>query len=410
MFFRQVNPQGVKDKMQIAFVSSCLPRKCGIATFSAHLSSALGNNGNHDAVSFVALNNNESYDYSPQVIFEIEQDSLADYRQAANLINFSAVDVVSLQHEFGLFGGPDGIYINEFLRSLKKPVVTTFHTVLQKPSIGQKKAFMDVSANSQALVVMNRLAIGFMTEVYGIPRSKIRLIPHGVSETPYREVFHDKRRLKLEDRFTILTFGFLSPNKGIETMLKALPAVVKKYSHVLYLVLGITHPVEKKHNGEVYRKSLEALVQKLGLEENVLFVNSFVDDEAMDRYVGAADLVVCPYHSGGQITSGVLSIALSKGKAIISTPYLHAREALARGRGRLVEARNPLAMSKAMLQLIENPKKRLSYAEKAYGLGRQMGWSNVSRQYLKTFSEAMKQTGQIKTFQMGKAPYPVSDQ
>ena len=183
MYFRQMNQQEVKDKMQIAFVSSCLPRKCGIATFSAHLSSALQDVGGLDPVSFVALNNNESYDYPPQVIFEIEQDRLGDYRQAANLLNYSAVDVVSLQHEFGLFGGADGIYINEFLRFLKKPVVTTFHTVLQNPSPGQRRAFMEISANSQALVVMNRLAIDLMTDIYGLSRSKIHLIPHGVSET-----------------------------------------------------------------------------------------------------------------------------------------------------------------------------------------------------------------------------------
>ncbi len=269
---------------------------------------------------------------------------------------------------------------------------------------------MEISANSQALVVMNRLAIDLMTDIYGLSRSKIHLIPHGVSETPYRNTIRDKQRLRLKDRFLILTFGFLSPNKGIETMLKALPEVVKKHPRVLYIVLGITHPVEKKHNGEVYRESLEALVKKLGLENNVLFVNSFVDDETMDCYVGAADLVVCPYHSGGQITSGVLSMALSRGKAIISTPYLHAREALSRGRGKLVEARNPLAMSKAVLQLIENPRRRLAMAEKAYALGRQMGWSNVSRKYLNTFAEAMERTKEVRAFRVGKAAYPVSDQ
>ncbi len=335
------SPVTVKEKMRVAFVSSCLPRKCGIATFSANLSHALGQNAGVDVASYIALNNQEGYDYPPQVVFEIEQDNIEDYYHAASRINSSKVDVVSLQHEFGLFGGSDGIYIKEFLQHLKKPVVTTFHTVLQNPSSGQREAFAKTAAYSQALVVMNKLAIDMMTNIYRIPLSKIRLIPHGVPETEYRDPFYYKLQLALQDRLLILTFGFLGPNKGIETMLRALPAVTKKHPDVLYIILGITHPVEKKHNGETYRQSLEALVKKLELTRNVLFIDAFVDDEAMDCYVGAADLVVCPYHSETQITSGVLSTALSKGKAIISTPYLHAREALTGGRGRLVSAKDP---------------------------------------------------------------------
>ena len=262
MFF----PQGKKSKVggldaQIAFVSSCLPRKCGIATFSTHLSQALEKNVGPDAASFIALNNNGGYDYPPQVIDEIEQENLNDYYKAARTINTSAIDVVSLQHEFGLFGGPDGNYIKAFLKHLDKPVVTTFHTVLQNPSPGQKKAFKEVAAYSQALVVMNKLAISFMTDIYNIPRSKIYLIPHGVSETEYREPSFYKRQLNYQDRLLILTFGFLSPNKGIETMLKALPALVEKHPHLLYMILGITHPVEKKQNGETYRQSLHTLVK-----------------------------------------------------------------------------------------------------------------------------------------------------
>ena len=383
----------LEDWMQVAFVSSCLPRKCGIATFSAHLSQALEKNVGSSAAAFIALNNNSSYDYPPQVIDKIEQDNPYDYYKAARRINSSKVGVVSLQHEFGLFGGPDGIYIKEFLKHLEKPVVTTFHTVLQSPSPGQKKAFKEVAAYSQALVVMNKLAISFMTDIYNIPRSKIYLIPHGVSETEYREPSSYKGQLELQDRLLILTFGFLSPNKGIETMLKALPAAVEKHPHVLYMVLGITHPEEKKHNGEAYRQSLEGLVKKLELTRNVLFIDAFVDDEAMDCYVGAADLVVCPYHSETQITSGVLSTALSKGKAIISTPYLHAREALAEGRGLLVNAKDPVAMAAAVLRLANNPLERQILAERAYALGCQMGWSNVSRQYLEVFADVMELEG-----------------
>jgi glycosyltransferase involved in cell wall biosynthesis len=402
MFFPQLSSVELKESMQIAFVSSCLPRKCGIATFSANLSAALEKSVGPDAASFIALNNNGHYDYPPGVIFEIGQDNLEDYYQAASLINSSAVDVVSLQHEFGLFGGPDGSYIKVFLNHLQKPVVTTFHTVLQNPSPGQKKAFMETATCSQALVVMNRLAIDMMTDIYSIPRSKIHLIPHGVREAEYKDPSYYQQQLKMQDRFLILTFGFLSPNKGIETMLEALPAVVDKHPEVLYMVLGITHPVEKKHNGETYRQSLEALVEKLELTRNVLFIDAFVDDEAMDCYVGAADLVVCPYHSEAQITSGVLSTALSKGKAIVSTPYLHAREALTGGRGRLVNAKDPAGMSAAVRHLVENSRERQALAEKAYALGRRMGWSSVSRQYLETFAAVMEPAEKERTEQQGR--------
>ena len=410
MFSPHASKIGVQEGMQIAFVSSCMPRKCGIATFSAHLSQALEKKVGPDAASFISLNNNGRYDYPPQVIDEIEQDNLNDYYKAARTINSSEVDVVSLQHEFGLFGGPDGIYIKEFLKHLEKPVVTTFHTVVQNPSPGQKKAFKEVAAYSQALVVMNKLAISFMTDIYNIPRSKIHLIPHGVSETEYKDPSSCKEQLELQDYLLILTFGFLSPNKGIETILKALPAVVEKHPHVLYMVLGTTHPVEKKHNGEAYRQSLELLVKELGLTRNVLFVDAFVDDEAMDCYVGAADLVVCPYHSGGQITSGVLSIALSKGKAIISTPYLHAQEALSEGRGRLVNAKDPSAMSAAVRHLVENPEERQALSERAYALGRQMGWSNVSKLYLEAFANVMGLAGKetpVRQERVRALPVPV---
>jgi glycosyltransferase involved in cell wall biosynthesis len=399
MSFPQARQVELQERMRIAFVSSCLPRKCGIATFSANLSRALEKNAGFDTAHFIALSNNGGFDYSPRVIFELEQDNLEGYYQAASLINSFGVDAVSLQHEFGLFGGPDGIYITEFLRYLRKPVVTTCHTVLENPSSGQKRAFMRTADLSQALVVMNRLAISFMTDIYDIPRSKIRLIPHGVTENEYREPSYYKPQLKLQDRFLILSFGFLSPNKGIETMLKALPAVMKKHPHVLYIVLGITHPVEKKHNGEVYRKSLESLVDNLELNRNVLFIDAFVDDETMDQYVGAADLVVCPYHSEAQITSGVLSTALSKGKAIISTPYLHAKEALAGGRGMLVNPKDPAAMSAAVLHLLENPRERDALSDKAYALGRQMGWSSVSRQYMEAFTDVMEPQENKRTLQ-----------
>lgn len=382
MFLQQTNPQEPKKRLRIALVSSHLPRKCGIANFSASLSQALANVVGRNSISFIALNNNEHYDYPPQVIYQIEQDNVEDYRKAAEIINSSAVDIVSLQHEFGLFGGHDGVQIVEFLSLLQKPVATTLHTVLERPTATQKKALIEVAAFSQALVVMNTLAISFLTETYNISRSKIHLIPHGVSDTFYLDPSYYKHQLLLTERFVILTFGFLSPNKGIEVMLEALPSVIKKHPEVLYLVLGATHPVVKKQHGENYRKSLETMVEKLGIAQNVLFIDQFVDDDTLGCYLGAADLVVCPYHSEGQITSGVLSISLGKGKAIISTPYLHAKEVLSGGTGRLVNFNDPKEMGEAVQQLLENPETRLSLANLAYLAGQQMGWRRVAGQHL----------------------------
>jgi len=391
-----VSQDRLNGKLQVAFLSSCLPRKCGIALFSASLSRALENYLGQDAISFIAMNNNERYNYSPRVIFEVEQEKLEDYFQAASILNSSAVDVVSLQHEFGLFGGPDGNYLRVLLKHLKKPVVTTCHTVLQDPSPGQKKTFTEIASYSRELVVMNKLAIELLTNVYDIPLHKIRLIPHGVPEKEYKVPSFYKEQLNLQDRFLIITFGFVSPNKGIENMLNALPAVVRKHPRVLYMVVGATHPVEKKHNGEDYRRKLEAQVKQMGLSRNVLFIDAFVEDETLDCLVGAADLVVCPYYSEAQITSGVLSTALSKGKAIISTPFLHAREALADGCGSLVDAGDATALAKETINLIDNSRKRTAMAKKAYDLGRLMGWNNVSAAYLETFSDVVKPAVAVK--------------
>jgi glycosyltransferase involved in cell wall biosynthesis len=387
MILPQLSPNEVKKRLRIAFVGSYLPRKCGIATFSASLSQALEVNLGRGATSFVALNNNQQYDYSPSVINQIEQETLADYRKAADVLNESAVDVVSLQHEFGLFGGADGNYIIDFLTQLQKPVVTTLHTVLENPTPGQKKTFIEVAVFSQALVVMNEIAISIMTEKYDIPRDKIHLIPHGVPDSFYIDPSFYKHQLQLSGRFVILTFGFLSPNKGIEVMLQALPKVIHKHPEALYIVLGITHPGVKKQYGEEYRESLMDLAKREGIDGNVLFVDEFVDDVTLNRYLGAADLVVCPYHAEAQITSGVLSNALGMGKAIISTPYLHAREALAGGRGVLVNFKDAEGMSDAVLNLMEKPAERFALAGRAYVLGRQMGWGRVAGQYLDVFED-----------------------
>ena len=402
MILPRAGPQKARRRLRVAFVSSCLPRKCGIATFAESLSTALENTAGEDTTRFIALNNNETYEYSSNVIFQIEQENREHYREAAAIINSSEFDAVSLQHEFGLYGGAGGNNIVDFLSHLKKPVITTFHTVLQNPTIAHETAFIEVAAFSSALIVMSNTAAGFMTDLYDIPAEKIHLIHHGVPETQYIDPSFYKHQLKLKERFIILTFGFLSPNKGIEVMLKALPDIARKHPDVLYIILGITHPVVKKNEGEEYREKLISLTRTLGIEKNVLFINDFVDDGTLGTYLGAADLVVCPYHSGGQVTSGVLSNALGRGKPIISTPYLHAQEALAEGRGRLVNFNDSQDMATAVNGLIEDPSLRLSMAAKAYMLGQEMGWSKISQQYLDVFENVIQKAKTKRPPQQGR--------
>jgi glycosyltransferase involved in cell wall biosynthesis len=390
----------------VAYVGSCLPRRCGIATFTANLNEAVETRLGKNSGVYIALNDTaEGYNYATQVIGQIVQEKLDDYRQAANLINTAGVDLVSLQHEFGLFGGPAGNYITEFLSRMEKPVVTTLHTVLEKPTPDQRKTLIEIAAFSQSLVVMNALAIDILTTVYKINAEKIRLIPHGVPDTPYIDPLFYKHQLGFAGREVVLTFGFLSPNKGIETMLQALPPVVEKHPEVLYIVLGVTHPVVKKQHGEAYRESLEKMVKELDLQKHVLFQNEFVDDETLDRYLGAADLVVCPYHSGEQITSGVLSIALGKGKAVISTPYLHAREVLSGGRGRLVDFKDHAGFTTALCELLGNKTTRREISRKSLALGQEMTWSKVAQQYTVLFEQAAWEAAQANTLS-GKNPIP----
>ena len=392
MLRASVKPREVSKRLHVAIVSSALPRKCGIATFSASFGRGIGNILGRESISWIAINNNESYDYPPKVIVQIDQDYLEDYKSAAEAINDSVADVVSLQHEYGLYGGSEGSYIIEFLNCLNKPVVTTLHTVLEKPTPNQYKSLVEVAAFSKAIIVMNRLAIKILIDVYDIPPYKIHLIPHGVPDVFHIDSVFYKYKLNLADRFVMLTFGLLSRNKGIEDILASLPLIVKKHPDVLYIVLGITHPVVKKQQGEEYRESLEALVAKYELNDYVRFVNEFVDDETLDLYLGAADLVICPYHSEAQITSGALSLALGKGKAIISTPYLHAKEALEDGKGRLVNFKDVSGMTEAIRDLIENPKERLSMAGQAFIAGQQMGWNTVSHQYVEILENVVEAT------------------
>ena len=332
---------------KIAFVGDHLPRKCGIATFTTDLLSAVQGAYPESQCLCVSVNDIEGgYDYPEVVRFEIEEQDLSSYLRAADFLNISDVDIVCLQHEFGIFGGPAGGHILAMLRELKMPVVTTLHTVLREPRADQRRVMEELIALSTRLVVMADRGRQMLQEIYGAPLSKIDLIPHGIADVGFVDPTYFKDQFQVEGRTVLLTFGLLSPNKGIEYVLNALPAILAEFPDVVYIVLGATHPNELRNHGEAYRLSLEILATKNKLEKHVIFCNQFVDPENLKEFMGAADLYITPYLNEAQITSGTLAFAFGSGKAVVSTPYWHAADLLADGRGVLV----PFADSSAMAE------------------------------------------------------------
>ncbi|MCK5473119.1 MAG: glycosyltransferase family 4 protein [Planctomycetes bacterium] len=334
---------------KVAFVSSFLPRKCGIATFTSDLieNTALAARGGFEPL-VVAMRTDEGNHYKEPVKFEIRKDVKSDYICAADYINFSHVDMVSIQHEFGLFGGDAGSYLTLLLKRLKTPIVTTLHTVLNNPNAAYEKSLIDVCAASNKVIVMNEHGLTMLRDIYGISGKKVQLIPHGIPDLSFVDSNYYKHKFGIEGRRTILTFGLLNQNKGIEVMLRAMPDIVKADPSVLYIILGMTHPVVLEREGESYRLGLQRMVNELGLQDNVIFHNRFVGGSELHNFLCAADIYVTSYLNKEQLTSGTLSFAVGTGKAVVSTPYWAAEELLADGRGKLV----PFGDSKQMAQEI----------------------------------------------------------
>lgn len=376
--------------LDVIYVGTYPPRRCGIATFTRDLSQAC-HGATQGTTRIVALNAaNETYDYPAEVQFEIRRDHIEDYHRAAEWINHSSADVVSIQHEFGIFGGPAGAHLFELLRNVRKPVVTTLHTVLKDPAPEYKQATQELIRCSDVLVVMSRVAQNILVDRYGVPEEKIALIYHGVPDVSPAESEADKRRLGFEGRFVVLTFGLLSENKGIETVIEALPPVVAKRPDLLYVILGATHPEVKKRAGERYREALQQRVKELALQDNVRFIDQFVELDTLLTYISASDLYITPYLHREQVVSGTLSYALAAGKAIISTPYWYAEELLADGRGVLVPFRDPQALSQAILSLIDDPVRMDAVRRAAYDFGRQMLWPEVGKAYAALFDRVIQ--------------------
>lgn len=384
-----------RTQLRIAIIGSYVPRRCGIATFTHDLATAIaGDRGARspagtDGVQIVAINDRDGeYAYGPEVTVQIHQHRREEYHSAAEILNAGKIDVVCLQHEYGLFGGDCGEYLFELLGRLRKPVVSTLHSILSEPSPRQREVLQSVCAKCSAVVVMANQARLLLKEVYGVPLDRIRLIPHGVPDLPFGDTEPYKERFGLSGRPMILTFGLLGPGKGIETMLEALAEVVPDHPDVAYVVLGVTHPGIIRESGELYRISLERQAVELGVQKNVLFHNHYVSKDDLREYLQAADVYVTPYRSREQITSGTLAYALAAGKAILSTPYWHARELLANGRGRLVEFGDAAGFARNIRELLESQDLRYAVRKAAYDYGREMVWPCAAEQYLATFRHA----------------------
>lgn len=366
----------------VAFISSYAPRKCGIATFTSDLISnmKLASNGAFTPV-IIAMNPTDELEYGESVKHTIRRNVGYDYIRAADYINFSDIEVVSVQHEFGLFGGDAGSHLGLLLERLNKPVVTTLHTVLNKPSTEQFDSLVNLCKASEKVVVMNIRGVDMLRSIYGVPKSKIKLIPHGIPDLPFVDSSHYKERLGITGRKTILTFGLLNKGKGIEVMLRALPAIVRTDPSVLYTVLGATHPEVLRSEGQTYKRKLENMVARLGLQRNVVFEHRFVDDAELLDYLGAADVYVTPYLNKEQLTSGTLAFAVGTGRAVVSTPYWAARELLAQGRGKLVPFGDSKRLARSVVEILSNGATSYRMKKRAYEYGRSMVWPRIGRVY-----------------------------
>ncbi len=377
---------------KIAFLGDYLPRKCGIATFTSDLLEAVAAEHPQSQCLAVPVNDIEGgYEYPDVVRFEIEEQDLSSYLRAADFLNIGNADIVCLQHEFGIFGGPAGSHVLVLLRELRMPVVTTLHTILREPNAEQRRVLQELIARSTRLVVMSERGRQMLQEVCQAPPAKIDLIPHGIPDIPFVDPNYYKDQFGVEGRVVLLTFGLLSPNKGIENVLNALPHILAEFSDVVYVVLGATHPNELREQGESYRLSLERLAKKNNVEKNVIFYNRFVELEELKEFIGAADLYITPYLNEGQITSGTLAYTFGAGKAVISTPYWHAAELLAEERGVLVPFHDPKAIAREVIGLLRDDTRRHAIRKNAYKLGREMVWSNVARLYMRSFELARLQ-------------------
>jgi glycosyltransferase involved in cell wall biosynthesis len=373
--------------MKFAYIGTYPPRQCGIGTFTKNLQSSMikctDREGRKNEGIVIAMNDlNQNYNYPVEVKFSIRQEHQRDYIQAAKFINYSGSDICILEHEYGIYGGESGVYILPLLHRLEIPLMVTLHTVLKNPSYIEKAILQQIGKMADLIVVMSQKAISFLIEIYQIPVEKIIQLEHGVPDLQFTPELI-KKEFNLEKKKVLLTFGLLSRNKGIETVIRALPQVVEKHPNTIYLVLGKTHPSVIRHSGEEYRSYLKMLIKTLNLENNVFFFNEFVNQKDLFRYLYATDIYITPYLNEAQITSGTLSYAVGTGAAVISTPYWHALELLADGRGRLFDFNNFNQLAQILIELLDKPDVLKTLRKKAYDYGRNITWPKIGAKYVK---------------------------
>jgi glycosyltransferase involved in cell wall biosynthesis len=381
--------------MKLAFIGSYPPRECGIGTFTNNLFHAILDKNDDKKLNregfVVAMNDNDmTYEYPEEVKSTIRQQRQEDYLKAAKFINLSGADLCIFQHEFGIYGGESGVYILPLLHRLDVPFIVTLHTILKTPSYNEKAILIEICKMAQKIVVMTSKAIEFLVQVYNIPEEKIVLIEHGVPDIQFSQE-KSKKEFKLETKKVLLTFGFIGRNKGIEVVIKALPGIVARYPEVIYIILGKTHPNVLRHSGEEYRIFLMRLVKSLKLEKHVVFLNEFIDERDLFKYLYASDIYITPYLNEAQITSGTLSYAVGVGSAVISTPYWHATELLSEGRGRLFNFNDPENLSATLTDLLDHPAVLAKMKRKAYDFGKKITWPKTGDRYVNVVSDILKE-------------------
>ncbi len=381
--------------MKLAFIGTYPPRECGIGTFTNNLFNSMllnnENRKNEDEGFVIALNDHDlSYKYPEEVKLTIRQDYQEDYLKAVKFINISGADLCILEHEFGIFGGQNGVYILPLLHRLEVPLIVTLHTILKAPSYNEKAVLQEICKMAHKLVVMSHKAIEFLVNIYNVPAEKIIFIEHGVPDIYFSQE-KSKKEFKLETKKVLLTFGFIGRSKGIETVIKALPEVVNKHPDLIYIVLGKTHPNVLRHSGEEYRIFLMRLVKNLQLEKHVMFLNEFINVQDLFKYLSASDIYITPYLNEAQITSGTLSYAVGVGSAVISTPYWHATELLAEGRGKLFDFNDSDSLTTTLTELLDKPEELNKLKRKAYDYGRKITWPKTGEKYVALAEDILKE-------------------
>jgi glycosyltransferase involved in cell wall biosynthesis len=379
----------LSHQQKVCFLSTYVPRKCGIAVFTKDLVENLDLTGDFAPATVIAVKKRDATEhYGKRVEGQIIKDNEENYIQEAIEINSSNVDVVNIQHEFGIFGGEWGSYILSFLQNIKKPVVTTLHTVQPDFEPEALRVLREIVFRSEAVVVTGRVAANIL-DGYCLPTEKIRVIQHGCPDIPFTSSDDAKPSMNLSGRTVLCTFGLLSRGKGIEYAIRALPLIVSKYPEVLYLIIGETHPEVKMSDDESYRKHLLGLVKELGLQNHVEFQNRFLKKSELIRYLQATDVYITPYLGKNQISSGTLIYALGTGRAVVSTPYLHAQEVLAGGRGLFCEFKNPSSIADAVNRILADEYLKRKMEKKAYKYSRSFTWFEVAKKYAKLFKQVI---------------------